>query len=224
MIYLTSKLFDKEINLETSKFYTIVIENRKLNYDVSKYLYNEFSAKEDYFTIFKDDKKLDITNEATFVFNLFSLDLNTKRNINALYKILRKSCSDTLQADIKNIKNEIVKVVQQISLDFDIELGVNNDIREDDLFKIVDLRFSEGDDSYLLRFKKYVETVYELLGVRVFFIYHLHDYFNKNELDTIFHELSYKNMSLINLEISQNYEKSENEEFIVIDQDLCSIE
>lgn len=224
MIKLISELFEKEVELDTSKFYSIIIENKAFNYEICKYLYNDFCSNVEYFKIFKDDKKLDISNESIFIYNLFSLDLNTKRNINALYKLLKKSCSDSLQSDIKNIKNSILEVVKRISLDFDIELDVNNDIKEDDFFKIVDLRFGDEDFSYLLKLKKYIDTAYELMGVKVFFINHIHDYFENNEINTLIRELSYKQISIFNIEQSNLIGKAENEEFIIVDHDLCSIE
>ena len=221
---MISTLFDIEIFFETPCFYSVIIENKKLNYDVCRYLYNEFCDKNEYFAFFNDDKKLDISNESAFIYNLFSLDLNTKKNINALYKILKKTIPETLQDDIKNIRESIFEVVKKISLEFEIELNVNSEIREDDLFKIIDLRFSENDDSLLLRFKKYIETIYELINIKVFFTYRLHEYFEKDELNLLTHELFYKNISIINIEQSNNFEKTRDETFVIVDHDLCVIE
>lgn len=224
MTKLISTLFEKEIDLETPKFLTLVVENKTLNYEICKYLYNDFCGRVDYFKLFNDDKKLDLSTYALFVYNLFSLDLNTKKNINALYKLLKKSCSESLQLELKNIKESIVEIVRHISLDFDVELDVNNNIKEDDFFKIVDLRFSESDDSHMSRFKKYVETAYELTGMRVCFVNHLHDYFDHGEIESLLHELSYKNITIINLEHNDLFQKLANEDLIIIDRDLCTIE
>lgn len=224
MIKLISTLFEKEISLDTSKFFTIVIENKSVNYDVCKYLYDDFRSNTDYFKIFEEDKRLEISSEAAFIFNLFSLDLNTKRNINALYRLLKRISSNCLENNIKEIRDSILEMVKQISLDLEIELDVNNQVKEEDLFKIVDLRFSESDSSNLLRLKKYIETMYELSRIKIFFIYHLHDYFEKEDINILFHELSYKNISIFDIEQSSDFEKADNEQIIIIDRDLCTIE
>lgn len=223
MTVLKFFLDERWFNTNDFTIMTLVISNKGLLNNYMTYLFNEFSGKEDYWKIEIDKAPKDLDEFADFIPNYFQLDINTKRNINALYKMLKKLYYEKLENDISTLKEQTSKIVKEIAMDFDVELVVNNEIREDDLFKIMDLRFSDYDLTYKEKLIKYLLVTNELRGINIFFCMNLHEYFSNDDINDIVKELDYRKIKLINLEFYKNYSELAEEFTLEIDSDLCSI-
>ena len=217
--------FDEKeyINIDNNPFITYVKKKKKILFNIEKYIRMSFEGERDYIHLSKDKQLVLLDDYCDVVDNIFVLDINTKKNINALYKILKSLYYEKLKENISGLKQDISKIVSEISLDFDLELYVSNEIKEEDLFKIMDLQFKEIDSDYKNRLIKYMEVINELRNIKVFFFFHLHDYFEKEELETIIKEIKYRNISVINIESHNLFTKNDNERIIIYDNDLCYI-
>lgn len=217
--------FEKPIEIDDVTTLGIVVENKKIFFDYCSYCYNDFRKTNISFLYENDDKEIDCENVIHFVAHPFSLNLNTKKNINALYKILRKKYYQELSLDIDSLKEKVIEIVSSIALDFDVELSVSNDIVEDDLFKIMDLQFKEDEECPLyVKFIKYMQVIYELQGINIFIMPFISSYFSSEEIDYIKKELSYIGGTLISLENNTNFDNKHFDKTIILDSDLCTIE
>lgn len=214
---------DLNIEIEENRLVSLVIENKQTNYLISLYLFNEFIGKEAFFLLTENGKEIPLDECAMYINNLFDLNLNSKRNINALYKILKKMYSIEFGPTLIEIQNKAEEIVKNIKFDFDAELTVANELKIDDLFKIMDLRFAETDNTLLLRLLKYIQVSNELQKTYLVFINHLHDYLENDEIEMLSKDLSYKNISLVNIESREISKLSKGERQIIIDTDLCTI-
>lgn len=215
---------DKTYSLEDFDILTVVIENKPMLMDYMRYLHNDFRGKERYWRFLKGMDPVDTEDVADFVPDIFSLDINSKKNINALYKLLKKQYYEQLSNDIALLKGKAVEIVKEISVDFDLELTATSDIKEDDLFKIMDLRFDSDELDEKEKFIKYCQVIYELRGVQLFFVVSMHQYFSEDDLKQIVEELKYRHIKLFNVETVRPIAKIGSEILFLIDADLCVIE
>lgn len=217
--------FEKPIDIASLSTLAIIVEDKKTFFDYCSYCYNDFRKTNVSFVYEREDKEIDCENAIHFIAHPFSLNLNTKKNINALYKLLRKKYYSELSSDIESLKEKVVEIVSSIALDFDVELTVNNEIAEDDLFKIMNLQFKEDEEVPLhVKFIKYMQVIYELQGINIFIMPFVSSYFPPCEIEIIKKELSYIGGTLISLENDTNIDKSGFEKTIILDLDLCTIE
>ena len=212
-----------QIDITDPKFITLVIENKPFYWKFSKYLYDTFPEHLSYCSLFKNGEEQKIEDVSAYIYNPLDLNLNTKQNLNALYKILKKSYFSELSASVQQIQDLLTQVCKEIRLDFDAELTMESSIRIDDIFKIGGLQFSETDSSLLERFVRYISIVKELQNVSIIFINHLHDYFENVEIEQLLKEMEYRGIALVNIETFVPQNKLENETLCIIDKDLCSI-
>ncbi len=212
-----------QIDITDPKFITLVIENKSFYWTFSKYLYDTFPEHLGYCSLFKNGEEQKIEDVSAYIYNPLDLNLNTKQNLNALYKILKKSYFSELSASVQQIQDLLTQVCKEIRLDFDAELTMDSSIRIDDIFKIGGLQFSEIDSSLLEKFVRYVSIIKELRNVSIIFINHLHDYFENTEIEQLLKELGYRGITLVNIETFVPQNKLENETLCIIDKDLCSI-
>ena len=212
-----------QIDITDPKFITLIIENKSFYWKFSKYLYDTFPEHLSYCSLIKNGEQQKIEDVSAYIFNPLDLNLNTKQNLNALYKILKKSYFSELSASVQQIQDLLTQVCKEIRLDFDAELTMESSIRIDDIFKIGGLQFSEIDSSLLEKFVRYISIIKELRNVSIIFINHLHDYFENTEIEQLLKELGYRGITLVNIETFVPQNKLENEKICIIDKDLCSI-
>ena len=86
---LKFNFLDTSFKVENFSFNTIVIENKYILRKLKYFLSNEFESTDPPFVVYKgiDLKKADSC--CFYISNLFDLNLNTKKNTNSLYKILK---------------------------------------------------------------------------------------------------------------------------------------
>lgn len=217
--------FENEIDLDNTFLLSVVIENKQLFYKFCLYCYDDFPDRYFSFVILEDGKILDNDKSIHFISHPFSLDLNSKRNINALYKLLKKKYYSELEEDIFALKSKVLDIAGKISLDFDIDLVVNSDISEDDLFKMMKLEFKDWDEMDLTtRFIKYIQIIYELQNIRVFVIPFLSSFFDEPAIEIIKKEISYLGITLISIDNNNFLASSLSDKTIILDSDLCAIE
>ncbi len=212
-----------KIEITDPKFVTLVIENKSFYWRFSKYLYDAFPERLSYCSLFKNGEEQKIEDASVYIYNPLDLNLNTKQNLNALYKILKKSYFSELSASVQQIQNLLTQVCKEIRLDFDAELTMESSMRIDDVFKIGGLQFSESDSTLLERFVRYISIIKELQNVSIVFVNHLHDYFEDFEIEQLLKETLYRGITLVNIETFVPQNKLNNEIFCIIDKDLCSI-
>lgn len=217
------KWFEDKINIVNGNLYTLIIENRNVLIELYECLNNEFFPK-NVILPFKDNELLNVEDTCFYINNLFDLNLNTKKNINALYKKLKGYYYSSLIVEFNEIKEKCEKIVESISLDFDIELEVGSFIKIEDLFKFMNITFKEDYENFKEKFIKYLRILNELNGYKVFFINSFHAFFSNEDIETIIKEVGYYDISLIDIENIQYFEKLDSEILKIIDKDYCQIE
>lgn len=212
-----------QLDITDPKFITLIIESKPFYWRFSKYLYDTFPDHLNYCSLLKNGEQQKIEDFSTYIYNPLDLSLNTKQNLNSLYKILKKSYFSELTASVQQIQESLTQVCKEIRLDFDAELTMESSIRIDDVFKIGGLQFSESDSSLLERFVRYISVIKELQNISIIFINHLHDFFENSEIEKLLKETEYRGITIVNIETNLPRKKLENEIVSIIDRDLCSI-
>jgi len=216
-------MIGEEVNIDEPRLIYLIIENKIMFYKFNKYCFEDFYGVDNYLSYFINDVSEKNDKVMNFIPNVFDLSLNNKRNINSLYKILKNKYYDDLKVDIDSLKEKAIEIISNIALDFDVELTANSEIKADDLFKILDLRFNDESNNLLDILIKYCSVIRELQNIDVFVINQLRDYFYDDDLSRMYHELSYKGITIIDVENNANFVKNKDDIVLIVDKDLCSI-
>ncbi len=221
MIYLKLLGFDQLFKISSLKLNIVQIENI--------YIFRKFMETmtfecflNDVITLFDDD--LNITDEVCFsIINVMNLDLNTKKNLNSLNKILLKTAYGNLNNDLENLKKEVLQIVKSISLELEVSVSIKEEIKADDLFKIVDIKFTENQENILEKLINYIIVISKLQRKNIFLILHIKEYLTDEEIFTLIKELSLHEIFLIDFETRDFSGNERNDNKIVIDVDGCLI-
>lgn len=217
------EFISQSIEFDTSKIFNIICENQNKYIEMMVMLENEFINTKRGFKIYNDGTLVNDNSSFLYISNSFSLSLNSKKNLNALYKILKNRYYLEFKNEFKEINNKLEEIIEEISIDFDINLRANAEIKIDDIFKVVSLEFSEDYTSYFEKLVKYIKISNELEKVEVVFIKNIHSYLNSEEIHKLVNEFKYLDIMIINIEFAQYFELNDCEKNYIIDKDLCEI-
>lgn len=205
------------------KHYLLQIENQKVFCDLMTFLFSDFMLGNSTITMYDGIEEIHLDSNLHFIPNSFFLDLNTRKNIQALYKRMKFIYFEKIRNDIEKLNNLAESIVKEIALDFEIELDMASQIKEDDLFKLFNLQFKQDELTHIEQFLKYIEIVNELQKISCFVVYHLRESFSLEDLILLQKELSYKRITLIDIETTNFNSISSEEVKIILDRDLCLI-
>lgn len=217
------EFINRSIEFDTSKIFNIICENQNKYIEIMVMLENEFINTKRGFKIYDDGTLVNDNSSFLYISNSFSLSLNSKKNLNALYKILKNRYYLEFKNEFKEINNKLEEIIEEISIDFDINLRANAEIKIDDIFKVVSLEFSEDYTSYFEKLVKYIKISNELEKVEVVFIKNIHSYLNSEEIHKLVNEFKYLDIMIINIEFAQYFELNDCQKNYIIDKDLCEI-
>lgn len=212
-----------EIDISSPAFINLIIENPSIYYAFNRYLYDGFPDHLSYFGLQKDGKELKIEDYSEYIDSFYSLNLNSKSNLNALYKLLKKTYFEQLSNGVEELQKQLDRICSEIALDFDVELVTDGNLRMEDIFKMGNIQFSQNEDVSLLnKLVNYIKVVNELRGCNLIFTNHLFDYLEKENIENLFIEASYRGITIINLERVQPISMDKVSQNVIIDFDLCS--
>ena len=213
----------KPISFNVNKMFNIICENKNKYIEIMTTLENEFINTKRGFKIYNDGILEKENTSFLYISNSFSLSLNSKKNLNALYKILKNRYYLEFKNHFIQINNKLEEIIKEISIDFDINLNANAEVKLDDLFKIASIEFSEDYASYFEKLVKFIKISNELEKIDVVFIKNIHSYLNEDEIIQLIDEFKYLNIMIINIEFAQYFKSSDFEVNYIIDKDLCEI-
>lgn len=221
MSYLSIPLFNVYEPLDDSDSYLLIIKNKQLlYYFLQNYNYN---TNEEYIKVFDEsNNQIKAADYIDIVTSILSIDVNTKKNINALVRQL-KTNTDILKKTSLNVTNIVKEAFDVIRMDSPIDIISDANISEDDIVKMMDINIDECSNTMIERLNNYVKVSYELRNVRVFVFYNLLSFLTETEIELLIHNSKYSNIKIIDIEYFDDGSYIFDHKKIV-DKDICLLE
>lgn len=221
MSYLSIPLFNVYEPLDDSDSYLLIIKNKQLlYYFLQNYNYN---TNEEYIKVFDEsNNQIKVADYIDIVTSILSIDVNTKKNINALVRQL-KTNTDILKKTSLNVTNIVKETFGVIKMDSPIDIISDINISEDDIIKMMDINIDECSNTMIERLNNYVKVSYELRNVRVFIFYNLLSFLAETEIELLIHNYKYSNIKIIDIEYFDDGSYIFDHKKIV-DKDICLLE
>ena len=190
---------------------TLVIENvglyRKLFYDFDKS-----------FIFSKDDKVLN-NNKIVVITNPLEPDINSKKNLSTLYKRLESNSNPEDDNLLKEIEGKIIHLIDRLTLNFDIDVEIDDQIDLNKIFGLVKLKISEINNvEYLDLLLNYIKIVRELTNSGILVFYGLSPLLSNKEYMTLKAEIKLLDVEILDI---CNIQSKHNDNVVIIDEDYC---
>lgn len=213
--------FDNNIKIENDYVQVIEIENKKTFYRLVSDLYKiKNDEKLDEVFFYDDDnQELNMYNKVDLYVNFFDIDLNSKKNLNALNKNIINSLTDNVKEEILNNFKKLAKSFTKILSDIDLPLSLNDNITVEDIIKLLKISINKTDE--LLNNLLLIIDLEKVLKMNeILFFINLKQYLSQEELIEFYKYAIYNEIKIVLVD-SQSYGiKLDYEKKLIIDTNL----
>ncbi len=224
MIVIRSKDFDQELNLDSNKFYSLVIENVIFYRTFYIGLKNQIENGDDYL-LYEDtnDKKESIDKDCYLIENPLNVQIDEKKINLVVQKSIGTKQPPEMRESYQVLLSKINEFINSISYDYYLPLIFDDGLTLVNFLKAINLRIADTTDNPVDQLVFKIRELSYILGFKVFFIMNLYDYFTPNEIESIHKELNSLEIKMINISSHRNKYKINNEFIVDIDEDLAEI-
>lgn len=210
---LIHNIFNNAIEINEENITVIVIENKRF---FINFITNFLSKDPIEIQLFENVKELSIYKNTFILTDLLNIELNTTKQITKLYNILVQELDVTKKFVLSS---NIISLVDDVCLNYHIDLDYEFEINFSDIFKSVSLNFKEGNSILdnilsLLQIKTFLEDI------KLFIFVNLKSYLNKEDLTKLYDHCIINKINILLIESNVN-ELLNKEKITIIDNDLC---
>lgn len=215
---LKIKGIEKEFHIESGNVYDIQIESNTFYHQLVLGLINEDS---DMFPLSENFNSLDFQKECLFISDILTISPNNKKILNALYKrIQEKFLTNENKELLLNINEKFLSLLEQISLDVNLETDYLTDISINDVLSLYKFSFKEGEEDFLNKIITYIKANQEIKKLSTIITLNFLPLLKENEILLLQNELELLNLTMINFNIRVKHQ-IKGIEYLTIDMDLC---
>lgn len=218
MKHLKIKGIEKEFHIENGNVYDIQIESNTFYHQLVLGLINEDS---DMFSLSENFNPLDFQKECLFISDILTISPNNKKILNALYKrIQEKFLTNENKELLLNINEKFLSLLEQISLDVNLETDYLTDISINDILSLYKFSFKEGEEDFLNKIITYIKANQEIKKLSTIITLNFLPLLKENDILLLQKELELLNLTMINFNIRVKHQ-IKGIEYLTIDMDLC---
>lgn len=220
MINLSISTFNIFENIDILNNYLLIIQNKKELYKFLKDIGNGCIYDELIQVYDENNRKLKNSDYIDFVPSILSIDINNKRNINALIRIIKKSQEEPLKNSINVLNKYLKDLFNNIRLEIPFTIIDNIELEEDDIIKLMDIKIEDNDQNLLERINTYIQTSFELRNIKIFVFYGLFSLLEDQEVDSLIKNCKYYGIIIVDIE-NIDIQTSIDFNKLILDQDIC---
>lgn len=219
---LIHTMLSTELDINSQILNVLVHENPKELVDFIAQLTYALEGEESKIRLVENGQLIKPVNKIDVILNLFDLDLNDKKIVNAITKRLTRELLDNHAFSLHEKYGEMYGIVAKALNIFDNEIVVNENMDTSLLIKMFNPSVESVYDSLLEKLIAYINLNVEMLDLKCLIILHAEEFFSKDEIIQLFKHCRYKEVALLLIESRHRY-KIDNEFCVIVDEDLCEI-
>lgn len=216
-----------DLNLELILSYesptVLIIENTPLFSAITADLWEQAYGIPGNIVLSENNEQLKPEKVSTVIINPFSINYNEKRILNAAYKELCDIANDNFFEKIAETNSKIISILDSIekSVDFPVIYDIDLDFKN--LLKAYNVKIDDQNSNLLDRIVSYIKLLHRICNISLFIFINLKSFFTDEQLGALYKETLYENIILLDIESSDPDFHLSQENYIIIDRDLCII-
>ena len=169
------------------------------------------------------DKELGISKNMDIVFDIFSIDINSKKIVNKLYEEMQQVVySEKLYVKTQEIAQSIQKYILELEQETDYILTFTEDVDWMAIFKALRVQHEIIEEDYFEKLIRYIKVATVVMKYKIFVFVNLRSYLSDLQMQKLIQEAIHQEVKLIFVE---NCVKDCMEGGLryIIDRDQCEI-
>ena len=212
----------RQIDFSKEEFYALIIENQKEFFSLTKELYNQVGGGEGNFVLSEKCESLSIEKNVLFIYDFFSIGLNSKRIDNLLnasaINIIKEG--DYIEL-ITELNQKFIEFHEKVVDSFDLDVTYDDDLTFEKLVKLANYKISYNND-LLESILTYIDIHIKLQKIKVVVLVGAQTYFSQEEFDKLLKQIEYYDINLLLIDNRRSLDLK-GIKCYTIDDDLCEI-
>ena len=169
-----------------------------------------------------DNNIVDLNKNSLIIYNPFEINLNEKKLLTSMYRELEKETNENHLLELQSIEREIIKLLEDVSIEYDFQLEYSDSIDVNKLFSSFNVQFPNiVYSNYLELIVNYFKLYNKYCKTKVIISFGLLSLLSQEEIILLEKELEYIDLILLDISYIGNLNKIE--ETFVIDEEWCII-
>ena len=208
--------------ISDEKANVIAIEKPSAFFSFAEELNGQADGDDGMIVLSSNGEILKLSSKMEIIKEFIPFEINSKRLVNKLYAYFeRKAMNGEYYNEIEKLNSGIMELMKKLT-EAEVVESEFGSIGISALFKAVDFRLSEEQDSLEESVINYMLNVRELDGERIFVILNMLAYVDEERREALFETIADHRINALFLE-PRSVKHSENVNQIIIDEDLCVI-
>lgn len=222
MISLKIKGIEGPFDAIPGSIHDLVIESPNQLYSIVRAFFLE---DEETIIVSKDSDVIPLDKSVLFIKSLFDLDPNSKKILSLIYKQANVTyLNDSRKQRIIKIQDEILDLLDEISLDFNYPMTFDRAFGIDKIMQASSFCFSPADQTdFFDSFVSYLRAIQEISKAKFIVCMDIFAFLEPEKVELLSKELGLMGFSLINLASFNRKKDKKIEKVTVIDTDYCEI-
>ena len=211
-----------EQSLDEISSMIISLENKKYFYSFIIDLQLSYSEINSIKLFDEREKELKNSDYFEVIPSIFEMDVNNKKNINALLKIIKSDNKEFIQNYVNKTNENLEMIAKTLNLESEIPFEADIDFVDDDLLKMLNIHIKQESNSLVELIFSYIKTTFELRKIKIFIFANLIDYLEDEEISLLLKNCVFLDVIIIDIE-SKNIKNSNFQFNFILDKSLCLI-
>lgn len=211
-----------DLFLEENQVDVMVLEHPHVYTEMMSELLKQCAGEEGAWQLSEGDKDLVFSKCISIAHTPFQLELNSKKNLNYLYKEMQIISDEYAYENISEINSNIVAYLDVISQKLPYQIDYNLELEPTQLYKQYEVRLDLAGTSLLEKVLNYIQLEKLLCNTKLIVFTNLKNYFDKEQLEEIYKTAAYNKIFILLIETQKKYYIA-GEKYCIIDNDRCLI-
>lgn len=186
-------------------------------------LKNQCDGNDGRYVLSDADKELGISKNMDIVFDIFSIDINSKKIVNKLYEEMQQvAYSEKLYVKTQEIAQSIQKYILELEQETDYILTFTEDVDWMAIFKALQVQHEIIEEDYFEKLIRYIKVAAVVMKYKIFVFVNLRSYLSDLQMQKLIQEAIHQEVKLIFVENCVKDCMGEGLRYI-IDRDQCEI-
>lgn len=201
---------------------TFVIENKKYFFKYVEMFLSQNKGGEGDFVFSQNNKILSISKNILIINDLFSISLNERKILNALFQEINLILNDQFLESYYSLNSSLINLMNSVILETVIPTEFDDDYDVTNLLKLLNFKFSDNNSGLVDRLIDYLLVTNQFLKPKLYILINSKNLFSENDFINLNKFLEYNKIKILFIETSY-VKKHHFENIFLIDNDLCEL-
>lgn len=208
--------------LKRDKINILIIEEKNTYYKIGMELYNAYNRNPSTIVFSSENKPIDASSHIELLNQFIPVDICSKKLLVKINTMLNSIIQSDYYEEFFELSGKMQSFLSNVVFASDLPLTFDT-IQSEQLLKSANIRIDIANENLCELIIDYCKTVRMIMGEKLFVFYGLLNFISCDELQQIEHSLLRNELYVLFVDNHIEEKRSECEEIIIIDKDLCVI-